>query len=177
MKSITACAYALLLCLGLAACETTASSSGIQPEIARGQFERFKALAGDWRMVDDSESPGEEATISYRVTAAGSAVEEIVFPGAEHEMVTMYHLDGPVLVLTHYCALGNQPRMVAVPVEGNLVSFQFAGAGNLASIQDPHMHDAVFTFTDEDHFQTTWSLWSGGAAENVHTFVYERIAD
>ena len=153
----------------------TSSDSDLQ--LARAQFERFKALAGDWRMEEGSPIAGEEAMIYYRVTAAGSAVEEIVFPGEPHEMVTMYHLDGPVLVLTHYCALGNQPRMVALPKDSDVVSFHFSGAGNLASIRDQHMHDAEFTFTDEDHFQTTWSLWSEGESVNQHTFVYERIAD
>ena len=49
----------------------------------------------------------------YAVTAAGSAVVETVFPGTEHEMVTVYHADGSDLVLTHYCMEGNQPRMRA----------------------------------------------------------------
>ena len=29
------------------------------------------------------------------------------------EMITMYHPDGDGLALTHYCMLGNQPRMKA----------------------------------------------------------------
>ena len=50
-----------------------------------------------------------------KVTAGGSAVHETLFPGSAHEMVSVYHLDGADLVMTHFCALGNQPRMKADP--------------------------------------------------------------
>ena len=46
----------------------------------------------------------------YGVTAAGTAVMEALFPETDHEMLTVYHLEGNDLVLTHYCAMGNQPR-------------------------------------------------------------------
>jgi len=42
-------------------------------------------------------------------------VIEKLFAGQPKEMTTIYHLDGGQLVLAHYCSLGNQPHMVAVP--------------------------------------------------------------
>ena len=48
---------------------------------------------------------------SYRVASGGSVVQETLFPGSPHEMISMYHLAGGQLVMTHYCAMGNQPRM------------------------------------------------------------------
>ena len=47
-----------------------------------------------------------------RTTGGGSAVTETLFPGTAHEMMSVYHMDGDDLVLTHYCAGGNQPRMM-----------------------------------------------------------------
>ena len=32
-------------------------------------------------------------------------------PDTPAETVTTYHLDGDALMLTHYCGLGNQPRL------------------------------------------------------------------
>src|SRR5688500_4572531 len=79
---------------------------------AKACFERIKKLTGDWVEVD--EKTGKETVmLRYRVIAGGSAVEEIIMPGEPHEMVTVYHLDGSSLMLTHYCAVGNQPRMKA----------------------------------------------------------------
>ena len=31
----------------------------------------------------------------------------------KEDMISMFNLDGDRVVLTHYCAAGNQPRMVA----------------------------------------------------------------
>ncbi len=44
-----------------------------------------------------------------------------MYPGMEHEMTNMYTLDGNTLVMTHYCAGGNQPRMRATGVENGRV--------------------------------------------------------
>ena len=69
-----------------------------------------------------------------KVTAAGSAVHETIFPGTGHEMVSMYHADGKDLIMTHYCALGNQPRMKLDPkssVDKGEFRFKFAGGSNI----------------------------------------------
>ncbi|HUY92931.1 MAG TPA: hypothetical protein VMV10_29645 [Pirellulales bacterium] len=79
---------------------------------------------------------------SIRVTSAGSAIEETLFPGGDHEMVTMYFIDGDKLLLTHYCALGNQPQMQAEPGEdAKRIAFKFVGATNLKSADELHMHE------------------------------------
>jgi hypothetical protein len=72
-------------------------------------------------------------------------------------MVTMYHLDGDDLVLTHYCKLGNQPRMRAEPAkEANKIEFKFIGSTNLKSEDEQHMHQATLTIDGKDHFKTEW---------------------
>ena len=121
-------------------------------------LERFKALAGEWSRVDDNEK---ETMLSYRVTAGGSAVLETVFPGQDHEMVTLYHMDGDTLMLTHYCAMGNQPRMKAVKVTDDKITFDFVGGTNMKP-SDTHMHAAEFTFTDKDHFKSRWTHFANG---------------
>ena len=75
-------------------------------------FERFKRLVGEWEAADaKSESQKGKIQSRFHLTAGGSAVVETVFPGEEMEMVTVYHRDGDQLMLTHFCHLGNQPRM------------------------------------------------------------------
>ncbi len=83
---------------------------------APAAFERFKALAGEWVAAEDGEMAKKGDLVArYAVTAGGSAVVETIFPGQAQEMVTVYHADGPDLVLTHYCMEGNQPRMPRPP--------------------------------------------------------------
>src|SRR5690606_1922102 len=89
--------------------------------------------------------------VRYRITGGGSAVEEVLFPGTEHEMVSLYHRDGPFLLMTHYCAAGNQPRMRAVWTDPppNLdapvrIHFKFQDATNLPDPNAMHMHATTF---------------------------------
>src|SRR5215207_1923084 len=103
---------AALLCLPTAACLATRE---VEHAPADGSFELLKGLAGSWGPLDESGRPTGEVTNVFRVTAGGTAVEETVFPGAEHEMITLYYLRDGAVQLTHYCTAGNQPRMRALP--------------------------------------------------------------
>ena len=98
-----------------------------------------------------------------KVTAGGSAVHETIFPGQPMEMVSVYHLDRGDLVMTHYCVLGNQPRMKADPKSpANQICFKFAGGSNLDPARDKHVHEGTITFVDDDHVEWSGVCWEGG---------------
>ena len=78
-------------------------------------LEQMKKLAGTWVEADKDGKPTDKVVSVIKVTAGGSAVQETLFPGQPQEMVSVYHMDGADLVMTHYCMLGNQPRMKADP--------------------------------------------------------------
>jgi hypothetical protein len=121
------------------------------------RFEALKKLAGDWVEVGKDGKPTVKVVSSIRVTSAGSAVLETLFPGSDHEMVTMYHLDGDDLVLTHYCSLGNQPRLRAEPGKDiNKLVFKFVSSTNLKSPDDHHINGATLTLDGKDHFKAEW---------------------
>src|SRR5687768_10780544 len=92
-----------LAAIGLVAAISAGAAEKPKNPGAKAAFERIKQLAGDW-MEKDPKTGKEMVMTRFRVTANGTAVEEIVMPGAPHEMVTIYHLDGDSLLLTHYCA-------------------------------------------------------------------------
>ena len=122
-------------------------------------FEQLKSLAGHW----ESQPPGEaKATLDLELTAGGTAVIErahVSEAGKMVEMITLYYLDGDQLKLTHYCMAGNQPTMHGVYApDTKTLTFEFEGATNLKSSNDGHMHHAVYTFLDNDHFKTTWTF-------------------
>src|SRR5262245_44643656 len=126
-------------------------------------LERVKKLAGTWVAVGKDGKPTDQVVSVIKVTAAGSAVIETLFPGQPHEMVSVYHRDGNDLVMTHYCALGNQPRMKADPKSpANQIRFKFAGGTNLDPAKDKHMHEGAITFVDDDHIEWSGVCWEGG---------------
>jgi hypothetical protein len=150
-----------LLTIALAA--IAASARGDEKASVNVQrLEALKRLAGDWVQVGADGKPTDKVISSIRVTSAGNTVQETIFPGGDHEMVTMYHLDGANLMLTHYCALGNQPRMRAEP-EGdiNRIAFKFVDGTNLKA-SDNHMHEATLTIVGNDHIKTEWVACKDG---------------
>jgi hypothetical protein len=99
-----------------------------------------------------------------KVTAGGSAVHETLFPGQPHEMISIYTADGPDLVMTHYCVLGNQPRMKAdLNSQPNQIVFRFAGGSNLNPAKDRHMHEATVTIVSDDRIEVKGTGWENGA--------------
>lgn len=141
-----------------------------KPSAADAAFDRFKALEGTWIGKAD----GEPTTVAYHVTGAGSAVVETLFPGTGHEMVSVYHKDGDRLVLTHYCAAGNQPTMITAPNPGTKsLLFEFDHGTNMKPT-DEHMHSVRFAFVDADHLESAWTSFKDGKAGHTVTFALER---
>ena len=135
-------------------------------------FEKIKKLAGAWQAETKEMA---KVAVVYRVVAGGSTVMETILPGTDHEMVTMYHLDGDDLVLTHYCVIGNQPRMKAQKdsKEGTL-DFRCVGGTNMKCPTDNHMHSAFLTFVDADHLTAEWTNLQGGKVDHTMKFEYVR---
>jgi len=119
-------------------------------------FDAIKALQGAW---EGKMSNGMAATSSFRTTAAGSAVMQMLGEGTEMEMPTLYHLDGARLIATHYCAAQNQPRMVleAGQNPAKSLKFKFLDITNLKSSEAGHMREVEFRFVDRDHIQQVWT--------------------
>jgi hypothetical protein len=127
-------------------------------------LEKMKTLVGTWVMTGEDGKPTDEVVSVIKLTAGGSAIHETIFPGQPHEMVSIYTADGSDLVMTHYCMLGNQPRMKAdAKTVGNQLKFEFAGGGNLDPKKDKHMHAATLTIVDADHMQIEGIAWENGA--------------
>jgi hypothetical protein len=122
-------------------------------------FDAMKSLNGNWEGKD---SMGEPVQVSFRPTAGGSAIMseiQTAMKGHSEDMVTMIHMDGDHLLLTHYCAAGNQPRMQAsASADGKTITFNFLDATNLASPDAGHMHRVVFTFVDANHHTEDWQF-------------------
>ena len=172
--------------LALAACAMTPSSSPApeatevpsappappRDEALRGElFGAVAALEGRWQLA----GPGEASIIEFRTTAAGSAVCEVMFPGSESEMVNMYTLEGNSLVMTHYCAAGNQPRMRASQLLDGRLEFTSIAVSDLASPDEVYMADMTLVILDEDHIEQHWRAVQGGEVDHMPVFELERV--
>lgn len=132
-------------------------------------LEKMKKLAGTWLVADKDGKPTDQIASIIKVTAGGSTVQETLFPGQPHEMLSVYTVDGSDLIMTHYCVLGNQPRMKADPKSpANQIVFRFMGGTNLDPQKDKHMHEATLTFIDEDRLELNGIGWeNGGPAKEM----------
>jgi len=139
------------------------------------RFEQFKQIVGVWEGKEVEGQPGTNITAEYRLTSGGTAVEEKLMANTPKEMVTIIHCDGDDLLLTHYCMLGNQPRMKASGTgEGNRFDFKFVGATNLKSPADMHMHDVTYSFPDKDTLRSEWTHYHDGKSSGTVVFELKR---
>jgi len=152
-----------VLVLGAGAALAAPGTPARADTTAPAAFERFKALAGEWVAAEDGEMAKKGDLVArYAVTAAGSAVVETIFPGTSHEMVTVYHADGPDLVLTHYCVEGNQPRMRARNAGSSRFDFAYDGGTNIDPGRDRHMHSASVELLGPDEIRSVWTELAEG---------------
>jgi hypothetical protein len=141
----------------------------------RPAFESLKKLAGDWvGYLGAPDGPG--VSIRYEVTSAGSVVMERLVVGGDTEMVSMYHMDGQDLVMTHYCAAGNQPRLRLNPAQSGPTElvFDFTGGGNMDPDVDGHMHSGRILLKDDTHFESVWIGYQGGKPSGSKRFILAR---
>lgn len=146
---------------------------------AQAAFERLKALEGTWHATPEGENlpeeeaaqPMDEVGHEFRVSAAGSVVMETMAAGTDHEMINMYHVDGDDLMVTHYCAGNNQPRMRLNREKstGKELVFDFVDATNLEDGQ-PHIHAIRIDLLEDGRVDSAWTGYQGGEPAGVMTF-------
>jgi hypothetical protein len=136
-------------------------------------IDRVKTLAGTW----ESTGPDGTAVASvFTVGSGGSAVREVMMPGTPQEMTNMYTMDGPTMVMTHYCAMGNQPHMRAhAGSDPKVIRLESDGVSGLKSAEEEYMGAVTLTFVDADHLKADWQQFQGGkTAGEPMTFTMTR---
>lgn len=180
--TLTACTLALAA-LSLGACSKSktacsACAAGEAPVVKAASKEqqaalldRVKSLAGEWESKD--EQGNWNVTNIYTVSSNGSAVREVMFPGTSHEMTNMYTMDGPSLVVTHYCAMGNQPKMRCTAATANTIPFEFDTVSNLRSSDEMYMGSLTLVFVDNNTLQQQWKSYKQDVVQKDHCPTFE----
>src|SRR5208337_995722 len=137
---------------------------------AHKSFDLLKGLEGNWA---GKGSQGQAIQVTFRMTAGGSALmSEILGKGPEN-MVTMFHMDGDRLLMTHYCGAGNQPRMKLISSDAKSVTFEFIDGTNIGP-GDGHMQHVTFTQPDANRHVEEWIFLDHGK-EMKEVFTLERV--
>jgi hypothetical protein len=158
------------LALGLVACRGVPPSPPVPPppllearvvpasDVAmcgdpNAAFTRLRALVGDWEATTAS---GKTVRASYRLVSNESALVETFGTSSGKETLTIFHLDGPRMLATHYCAQKNQPRLAlrATP-DDKRFEFAFVDATNLTDPRASHLTKLDVALLDADHFDKT----------------------
>lgn|SRR5215469_9159023 len=149
---------ALLLALAVTAgAQQTAKSTGV------AAFDRLKTLAGEWEASSTENGQAVSAPVSFRLASGSSVLMSDLAAGTPHEMITMIHRDGDDLLATHYCLIGNQPRMRAILGDDpNTVAFEMKDITNLVDSAAPHMIGVKFTLIDANHHREEWTISAKG---------------
>jgi hypothetical protein len=156
-------------------------STGGGPVTARAAFERLKTLKGDWTHEGQGCDPTAEREpgwdrVQYKLTGAGSALVEVDGPGTKNEMISVYHLDGDDLRMTHYCPAQNQPRLKldrAASRPERLV-FSFDGGSNIDPAKDGYISGLVLTFESDSLVKADWQYTQGGTKREHVAFELTR---
>jgi hypothetical protein len=167
MRTLTTTLAALALAVGA----VRAADTPAPP--ARQALDRIKALVGTWEGSIERMG-GAQGSVRYELTGGGHMVVERLFPGTEHEMMTVYHLDGDTLLASHYCSSGNQPLMKLEKASAQELSFGFAGGTNLDPAKDVHIHSGRLRFVDAATLESEWDVYEGPRQAMTHRFFLAR---
>lgn len=138
-----------------------------KPKPGSPEFERMKTLVGTWEGKTDMGEGPIDIRLQYRLLAGGTVLEERVFAGTPHEMITMYYDQGGKLALTHYCALGNRPGMLLKSSDAKTLTFDFDATCGINPTKESHMHALTLRFDDADTVTSSCKAFVDGK-ETTH---------
>lgn len=160
----------------LAAFSVIAEEPIYQNQPAPEALKHFVNLEGEWIGTHiNHDGVEEKVDLVYRAVSGGTAVEERIFADTPKEMVTMYHSDGNNgILMTHYCMLGNQPRLKLEITNGKAFDFQFLDGAGIDRNKTGHMGGMKMTILDEDTFEQEWAYFEGGEVKDSSKFTFTR---
>jgi hypothetical protein len=157
-KIPTAVAAVFLVVVVVVIIIVVGSNSVMAQSDAHKSFDLLKGMEGNWAGKNQQ---GQPIQVTFRMTAGGSALMSEILGHGPENMVTMFHMDGDRLLMTHYCGAGNQPRMKVISSDAKSVSFEFVDGTNIGP-GDGHMQRVTFTEADADHHVEEWVFLDHG---------------
>lgn len=153
-----------------AAAPTTPAPAPKSP--ARKAYNRLKTLEGTWegtvtttpkqalaelQAVDSKLGDMDgKVSVAWGVGSNGHALTHVdLGEGPHYKPLTVFYVEKDRLLLTHFCAFNNRPRMEAkISDDGNTVDFQFLDVEGV--MKYGYMRQATIVFIDDDHHTEDW---------------------
>lgn len=133
-------------------------------------FSALRNLVGYWNGINEAGNP---VSIRYAMTANDTVLVEQWFFHNDMEAMTLYHPDGERLIATHYCPIGNQPRLeLHRQLEDGTLEFEFQSATNLPNEDSAHEHAFDLRIIDADTILRNETYVENGVAESNGTTFY-----
>lgn len=167
---------AALAVIALTAASAAKADENHAPVKILPAMQKLHSLAGTWTGKNMMDGKEVDMQVKYRVTSAGTAVEETLFPGTPHEMVSVYFQAGNDVLFTHYCAMGNQPRMKLVSTKGDKLKFEEIAADTtgLPSPDAPRMGSLLLTMKGKDKIIADWGMSGQAEGKKMSSFAFTR---
>jgi hypothetical protein len=141
------------------------------------EFERMKTLVGTWTGKVDMGQGLVDMTVTYRLLAGGSVLEERVFAGTPNEMITMYYDRAGRLAATHYCVFGNQPQFRLQSADANSLTLDFDKTCGINAKKESHMHALKIVFNDANTITTSCRSFINGKEQPQHATTLKRVQE
>jgi len=131
-------------------------------------FDTFKVFQGKWAI----QSAGKVLPIqmTYVVGSNASIVTEQF--GRE---LSVFYRDGSDLVMTHFCNVGNQPRLrLKEASPPGVLEFEMFDITNVKDADAPHVQRIIYRVTSEKKMDLE-IIWKKGHAEESEKYTLTRI--
>lgn len=120
-------------------------------------FESLKALKGKWSIQSEGKP------IPVKMTYDDGSKDSIITEQFGKELSVFYH-DGNDLLMTHFCNVGNQPRLkLATNSAPGLIEFETFDVTNLKDKSSPHVQKIIYKIIDAKNFNLE-IIWKKGVA-------------
>ncbi len=163
---------AIFSLVGLTANAQPGPGNGLaSPEYAgtaprHASWDKLAQLGGSWRLANPKSTAEKAFRIRMRPISKITAMLETFGNPAGLTTETVYHRDGENIMATHYCAQGNQPRLLLTPTSTpGTLSFRFHDITNLTSKANSHLIRLDFKLIDDDNLERRETYTQNGITE------------
>jgi hypothetical protein len=125
-------------------------------------LDAFKKLQGTWAIQSDGK------TLSIQMTYRTASKDSVVVEQFGREL-SVFAMDGTALTMTHYCNVGNQPRLrLKQPTAPNIYEFDLYEVVSPEGAPTDHVEKMIYEFLSEERIDLRIMWWhpSGGQVEH-----------
>jgi len=144
------------------------SVSVAQTNTVPSPLDSFKKLEGTWSIQTGGKTL--DIQMTYQLASKDSIVTEHF--GRE---LSVFAMDGSALTMTHYCNVGNQPRLRLKPqIAKNIYEFDLLEVISPKNAPADHVERVIYEFRDDKRIDLKIIWWHPSGEETEH-YLLERL--